>query len=795
MSMQATNTATAERARTRTALPEQAPALTAVALLCRTVTGVCLGLQIMLVAVVLAAPYPRTVPVERLTQRGENLSAPDLDIPVYLMSCVLTVAVTIVLVRALARALRSQPAAGARSLAMGVAAIETPIALGTLAACCAAFVRVGGAVLDAGWVSGSQLALVATPPLVLGVFVFNPRLGKRLGRRIIRRFRPLGQDDRPPRDVRTAGAIEKEAPATKDTTEGSLRAPAAKNRAHLLFDALVLAAVFAVVYVPDWRFLAGQAWDQDFLHHWDFFAMGPTLALRKGAALGTEAYTQYGVGWPLVFHALSSVMRVSYGTMLHVATLYGVVYFVAVYALLRLWLRDVAWAAVGTALAIALHLFAGMQAGEIVWVYPGSTIMRSPIDVWLFMALLMDLRATHRRWPTVAGALAGLAVVMETDTGLYAAATFAFYRVCTAISRRAAGERPARAEVVRSALRSIAPAVAVAVVGLGIAGRWTVLTLSFWTGWLEALPLYGAGISQLPLAGVGGPGLVLFVLIVGTYLVAVSRLVARVLRAGADRWDFIFGTLGFYGALDLLWFLGRSNLLNLSHVVVPFCLMAAGVGCRVWHRRRSTTRSPQPGFVGLAARAPRIVAHPLALLVAIGVMVAAAPHWGHYPSLLRQVSGHPATGGRCLFTEHRDVCGLPASSEAETRDHQMVAAAAKRLATRGRSAVIVDEGDTAFYFTSDLPPWGRYVPLLTSVMTTDQLARALRDLREHPPDYAFFATRDRRRGWNGLEDVRGGVRSVLQEQFVRRDDVGRFELWERVTPSPPSPAGGEGRGA
>jgi hypothetical protein len=84
-----------------------------------------------------------------------------------------------------------------------------------------------------------------------------------------------------------------------------------------------------------------QTYISDNFHHWDYFFMGPAVGISHGRALGTDVFSQYGVGWPVLFACLSAVTRINYSTCAGVLVLLGTVYFVLCYLTLRYVLRDV----------------------------------------------------------------------------------------------------------------------------------------------------------------------------------------------------------------------------------------------------------------------------------------------------------------------------------------------------------------------------------------------------------------------------------------------------------------------
>ncbi len=123
-----------------------------------------------------------------------------------------------------------------------------------------------------------------------------------------------------------------------------------------------------LIYVPDWRQLAGRFFYEESLFHWDFFSMAPSLAFAHGKALGSDAYSMYGAGWPMLFGGSTRCVPLSYGRMIQIGSLYACIYVTGVYALLRLLIRRTWLAALGT--AVILLQFFLWQGSAVIWRFP-----------------------------------------------------------------------------------------------------------------------------------------------------------------------------------------------------------------------------------------------------------------------------------------------------------------------------------------------------------------------------------------------------------------------------------------
>ena len=128
--------------------------------------------------------------------------------------------------------------------------------------------------------------------------------------------------------------------------------------------------IVLILGVPDFSRFSGALFELDEFHHWDFFAVAPALQVRAGRALGSQAYSQYGVAFPLLANALSPVAPLRYDNFLKIGVGLGCLYFVGLYLLLRILLRDALWAATGTLVALNLQCFTGtmgrLRSGPIL---------------------------------------------------------------------------------------------------------------------------------------------------------------------------------------------------------------------------------------------------------------------------------------------------------------------------------------------------------------------------------------------------------------------------------------------
>ena len=80
----------------------------------------------------------------------------------------------------------------------------------------------------------------------------------------------------------------------------------------LLFGLLIV----ALLAIPDISLLSGAIFSKDRYHHWEFFAMGPALQVRAGRALGSGAYSQYGLVFPLFLSGIDPIVPLRFDNLL-----------------------------------------------------------------------------------------------------------------------------------------------------------------------------------------------------------------------------------------------------------------------------------------------------------------------------------------------------------------------------------------------------------------------------------------------------------------------------------------------
>jgi hypothetical protein len=695
--------------------PDRRPAFFGSALL-----GAVAGVQSMLAAILVVPPPHR--PDIALTKLGLFWFRPDRDMPIYLGGCALSVALILGLCwywRAISESIGPADRDGYLRRA------------GRIQSRLAVLVAVSGsaAILIAMRLPWGRLSMW------IGLLLMIVPVAAALAAALV--------------DLRKAGEVkDPDPPPAAGWSEEPEVAP--RSRFGLLGAIAAACLVIGVLYVPAWRMVAGLAFYSDLFHHWDFFVTGPVLGYLHGGALGTDVYAQYGVAWPLIFAWGRGIIGLDHATFIHVAVLYGCAYFMAYAFLLHRVLRSWSWAIAGTLMAINLSTQIGVEVGRPIWIWPSSTMLRSPMDLWFFVALLLHLQRGRPVWAFCAGLAVGLGLCFEIDTGIYLIGTLAVYLVSRGLlSSRVAGEPYLKGSATWPA---IAGFLLAALPILAIASRGTIVQPAFWLGWTESIREYGGGMSALPIAGLRWVVIVFFGLMAAAYLFFFGRLIAAVVFGEAGRETILGGTLAAYGLATLIQFVNRSATYNLFHVIVPFSTLIIDAAAR---------RLSRPAFGHLALAGS---------LVALVIN----PGWRSYPSLARWMVERPAADGPRVSGA---VLTIPESFPAG-REYAELTATLRNLRDRGFSVGILDRTDATYYLGSGCKPADRYVPLLAGMIWKWQFEGVKERFVGRRFDFVAMRYGSAAKGHLGDEELSEIARRI-EPDYVLESRCGSFGIWRR----------------
>ena len=458
-------------------------------------------------------------------------------------------------------------------------------------------------------------------------------------------------------------------------------------------DAAVLMGLLLFLVVRDAPRVAGGIFVGEEMHHWDFFAMAPTLGFQGGAALGRDVYTQYGVGWPMLFTAMGRLVPVSYALMITTASVLGAIYWSASYFLVRYFTNHRLFSLAVTVLGLTLSLFCGMDRGNNVWSWPSSTPMRAPFDVVLLLSTAIYLHRPTAGWAITSGFLLGISVLFGTDTGLFLGIGLLIFwgALLWAI--------PTRERLGHFSFSSSA-AILAGLTGFTIAGR-ALPDLGFFKGLLEGVSAASGGLGSLPIADLGARWIVVFAGMVIVYAGAVGQSLGRLFRRGSRPFDIWVMSSGTYGLLTLLVFVGRSHPYNLFHVSGFFVVFSALLLAR--HLTAGLLFGSNP-----ARRQSLLSKTAVCTGLVTAVVLLESPGLAAYPGFWNP--RHPNKTSVSLRSRATDLTGLPETLRPYRQDFREATEYLRRQSNLGRSVAVLDGAGTVFYLESGVKPWGRYCP-------------------------------------------------------------------------------------
>jgi len=265
--------------------------------------------------------------------------------------------------------------------------------------------------------------------------------------------------------------------------------------------------------------------------------------------------------------------------------------------------------------------------------------------------------------------------------------------------------------------------------------------------------------------------IITFVGITSGYLAVVGYSTVHLVMRRLSATSVMLGSIGLYGFLTLLYFVGRSSPHNLFRPTVPFAILLAacgGLAHRGWARRRhgggarATLAAAAPAWAALAVAVAMLVAHPGARA---------------YPGLLRSALYGGEERRACLFEDPDDVCGLLPAARQTVDDLEALASRLRVLGSARASVAVLDEIGPLIAQMAGARPWGRYQPMFPGLFTYDQVAAVGRDLREDPPELVVMRPRAEDRPF--YADIWRELRVPVEDGFELDSSQGPFEIWKR----------------
>ncbi len=295
------------------------------------------------------------------------------------------------------------------------------------------------------------------------------------------------------------------------------------------------------------------------------FVLGTVNDMLHGKALLYETTNQYGLlniyttaflfryVFPIDYSYLSLILAISY-----------ILFYTALHAFIRRWLRSEVFAVIGTAAIVAVSYFLHVDPFRSAMFYPGLTPFRYGfVAVVLLVLLWYAERPSGLRRELVLG-LAAVALFWNFDTGAAVLiATIAFFAY-----RELVLDEPRRVRLRRLALVATRLGIYVAAL-FAVVNVLNAFRYGAWPNWglvMQAIGLFNSGFAKIPLPAVG-----IFELFVFVY-VAVGLWILWRLKVERPLAPIVVFVL-MYGIFSFVYYVGTSAWGYLPAVSVPLILL------------------------------------------------------------------------------------------------------------------------------------------------------------------------------------------------------------------------------
>ncbi len=523
------------------------------------------------------------------------------------------------------------------------------------------------------------------------------------------------------------------------------------------WEIVMMAIIFLLVYRGGFAQLTGQIFLRDGFWHWDGFIIRPALALIHGQILGRDTFIQYGIGWPLVYAFLNNFVPISYKLILNVSLLYAGFYQLGIYLLLRK-LVNRGWAVWGTLLMIFLQFY--LKSFPTLMIYPNSSLLRAPLDVWFFLLLCIWLKKSRKIWFYALSAVAGLAIVFEFDTGMYLLAVLFLIIINNLQELRV---KTAQAFFQFGGLG----AIVISIFGLSIyrAAGSHIFNKSYWQGLFEGIYLYSRGVSPLPFSMASFSSIILFTAVVSLYLFLIGLYYLH----GSTKRSFtlkLLSAISLYGLGRMLIFVSRTHIANILQPLFPFWIITTYLFFLFHNFLLQLAKSNPPVIQGFTRQIPKFMSLGLVFLILM------SDSGGIYPHSLMKSTANPTTTNDCLLKNIPDVCGLSPVNQKVISQYLLVTEKINKLMGSGKQVAVFDDWDSIIALGTDSYPVFRYRPV--DIMTKKQLEDVKTQLLVMRPEYVVIrqAPKVRPDAWNGMV-------SVLAKYYQLTEQVDIYQIWSK----------------
>ncbi len=540
-----------------------------------------------------------------------------------------------------------------------------------------------------------------------------------------------------------------------------------------VYDALVLLAIVVLLFVPDGQGVVARMFIGEQFHHWDGTITATGWAYSKGAILNVDVISQYGIGLPILIVSLTKLLGgFSYEHVFYAMLIVAIVYYLAVYIFLRLWLKNIWLAIAGVLFAIKIQMFHPL-AYPFIFTYPSGTVLRYCWDIAFFISMFMVLVQGRGMFLGVAACIAGLSLFHMTTTGM--CLSLAFYVALVALMVFPT-LRPISFQGVKfwglSVIAAILPMLTAGLLFYASQGQW-LFKEQFWHNMGEFNNYFLSCFGTLPMddniKDHNYCGLLMGFVIAGVYVITMSVALGKTIFNKANPSWVLAGLIAFYGAATYHYYISRSMAANAYGIAIPYALLLAFwvsviikrfwihheqiigfllVMVVVWALGTNYLFIAYPNIINMSR-------NPLVDPLVVNPLPDGRPYFNHLFNQLPMSSRMPVNSVGEVdehiktekdFKNDQDLKAYYLSEFDFSEDAAMIDA----LVKSGQKAAVVSSFETKILMQADRQPFFYYSPLVisrlmrmrimvvTALYTSGHLTRTIAQIESQKPEYIFI---------------------------------------------------------
>ena len=342
-------------------------------------------------------------------------------------------------------------------------------------------------------------------------------------------------------------------------------------------DVLIVPFILFLIWPAGMTKLIAHIFVWDYFHNQDGIIMAPAWSYLHGLVIDHDVTSNYGVIVPVLFGTLAKIFGgFSYEKILWLIVIGTLFYYVAVWALIRTWLKSSLLAAFGLILAVKLQMF-HWGILPVLFRYPSATPIRYLFDLIPIFLIYKHSIKGREIYLWLAAVTSGLmmAYMMEVGTyltvGLYA---YIFMLLTLPSTRKKYFHFPR--DIRKIIGLAILPFISGFLLLWQVVGHWA-LTREFWSNFTEFAGLFLNNYSCLPywdgLADKQFFAFCMGFIIPAVYILTIMIIGAFVYLEQIETSQMFIIYVCVYGMGIYHYFVYRSAVTSYYVVCIPFVLV------------------------------------------------------------------------------------------------------------------------------------------------------------------------------------------------------------------------------